>query len=181
MRLGGDPVGRWGIALLAVTGIAGLLLAWHGWAGRAAAVTPSLAGKSASSGRQAGGAAPGGAASSAAPASSSPAASGGAGKAGPPLSSEPYAGSTYQVWPGPLSATARQALTGLTVTVRKHGSGLLVTAGVIGGAPGAPHVYVSGARVYVVEASLGDDSGNSDYNLGDDGLVVTNAQGRVVQ
>ena len=50
----------------------------------------------------------------------------------------------------------------------------------IGGAPGAPHVYVGGARVYVVEASLGDDSGNSDYNLGDDGLVVTNAEGRIV-
>jgi hypothetical protein len=30
MRLGGEQVGRWGIALLAVTGVAGLLLAWHG-------------------------------------------------------------------------------------------------------------------------------------------------------
>jgi hypothetical protein len=186
MRLGGEPVGRWGIVLLAVTGIGGLLLAWHGWAGRAAAVAPSLAGKSTSSGQAAGGSAPGSAASPPAPASSSPAASpapaasGGAGKAGPLLSSEPYAGSTYQVWPGPLGAAARQALTGLKVTVRKHGSGLLVTAGVIGGAPGAPHVYVDGARVYVVEVSLGDDSGNSDYNLGDDGLVVTNAQGRIV-
>jgi hypothetical protein len=40
---------------------------------------------------------------------------------------------------------------------------------------------VGGARVYVVEASLGDDSGNADYNLGDDGLVVTNAQGRIVR
>jgi hypothetical protein len=34
--------------------------------------------------------------------------------------------------------------------------------------------------VYVVEASMGDDSGNSDYNLGDDGLIVTDAAGRVV-
>src|SRR5215831_11863609 len=50
MRLGGEPVGRWGIVLLAVTGIAGLLLAWHGWTGRSAAVAPSLAGKAASSG-----------------------------------------------------------------------------------------------------------------------------------
>jgi hypothetical protein len=33
----------------------------------------------------------------------------------------------------------------------------------------------------VIEASLGDDSGGSDYNLGDDGLVVTDATGRVVQ
>jgi hypothetical protein len=36
-------------------------------------------------------------------------------------------------------------------------------------------------RVYVVEASLGDDSGNSDYSLGDDGLVVTDAQGRIIR
>jgi hypothetical protein len=35
--------------------------------------------------------------------------------------------------------------------------------------------------VYVVESSPGDDSGSSDYNLGDDGLVVTDAQGRIVQ
>jgi hypothetical protein len=35
--------------------------------------------------------------------------------------------------------------------------------------------------VYVVEASLGDDSGGTDYNLGDDGLIVTDAQGRILQ
>lgn len=33
MRVGREPVGRWGITLLAVTGIAGLLLAWVGGAG----------------------------------------------------------------------------------------------------------------------------------------------------
>ncbi len=51
----------------------------------------------------------------------------------------------------------------------------------IGQPAAAPHLYVGGARVYVVEASLGDDSGNADYNLGDDGLVVTNAQGRIMR
>ena len=35
--------------------------------------------------------------------------------------------------------------------------------------------------MYVVEASLGDDANNSDYNLGDDGLVVTDSSGRIVQ
>ena|SRR5215469_146819 len=191
MRLGGEPVGRWGIALLAVTGIVGLLLAWHGWTGRSAAVTPSLAGKAASNGSARG---TQGTASSPSPAQSSsaqpssapasPAASPGptaSAKAGPLLSSEPYASVTYRIWPGPLSATARQALTGLKVAVHQHGPGLLVTAGVIGQPPAAPHLYVGGARVYVVEASLGDDSGNADYNLGDDGLVVTNAQGRIVR
>ena len=191
MRLGGEPVGRWGIALLAVTGIVGLLLAWHGWTGRSAGVAPSLAGKAASNGSARG---TQGTASSPSPAQSSsaqpssapasPAASPGPtapAKAGPLLSSEPYASVTYRIWPGPLSATARQALTGLKVAVHQHGPGLLVTAGVIGQPPAAPHLYVGGARVYVVEASLGDDSGDADYNLGDDGLVVTNAQGRIVR
>jgi hypothetical protein len=41
--------------------------------------------------------------------------------------------------------------------------------------------YVGGARVYVVEQSLGDDSGNSDYNLGDDALVVTDAKGGIIR
>jgi hypothetical protein len=65
--------------------------------------------------------------------------------------------------------------------VRRQGSGLSVTAGVIGQASPAPHLYPLGARVYVVEASLGDDSGNTDYSLGDDGLVVTSAQGSIIQ
>src|SRR5215471_19353687 len=187
MRLGGEPVGRWGIALLAVTGIVGLLLAWHGWTARSAAVTPSLSGKAASSGPASGTPGAVGSPGSSASTSSAPASPGASpgptasAKAGPLLSSEPYASVTYQIWPGPLSATARQALTGLKVAVHQHGPGLLVTAGVIGQASAAPHLYVGGARVYVVEASLGDDSGNADYNLGDDGLVVTNAQGRIVR
>jgi hypothetical protein len=71
-------------------------------------------------------------------------------------------------------------MTGLSISVRRTGSGISVTAGV-SGQPGAPHAYPGGARVYVVEASLGDEAGNSDYNLGDDGVVVTDAQGRIVQ
>jgi hypothetical protein len=33
----------------------------------------------------------------------------------------------------------------------------------------------------VIEASLGDDSGTGDYNLGDDGIVVTDAHGRIIR
>ena len=186
MRLGGEPVGRWGVALLAVTGIVGLLLAWHGWTGRSVAVAPSLAGKTATGGPAH--STPGATASPApAPASSAPAspAAGPAptasAKAGPLLSSEPYASVTYQVWPGPPSAAAQAALTGLSVSVRRDGAGISVTAGVNGQPATAPRFYPRGARVYVVEASLGDDSGNSDYNLGDDGLVVTDAQQRILQ
>ena len=56
----------------------------------------------------------------------------------------------------------------------------MVTAGANGQPSAAPRFYSGGARVYVVEASLGDDSGDSDYSLGDDALVVTDAQGRIL-
>jgi hypothetical protein len=177
MRLGGEPVGRWGIALLAVTGLAGVGLAVHGWSARGSGITPALAGSSR--------------AAASAPAASSPAQTGPSGGAspsapaaagvGPKLSSEPYAKVAFQIWPGTPSAAAKQALTGLRVSVRKQGAGISVTAGAAGQPAGAPRFYPAGARVYVIEASMGDDSGNSDYSLGDDGLAVTNSQGRIVQ
>jgi hypothetical protein len=99
---------------------------------------------------------------------------------GPPLSSQSFASYSYQVWPGAPSAAAKNAMTGLSISVHRMRSGISVTAGVNGRA-GAAHAYPGGARVYVVEASMGDEAGNSDYNLGDDGVVVTDAQGRIVQ
>jgi hypothetical protein len=101
--------------------------------------------------------------------------------AGPLLSSQSYAQYSFRVWPGTPGTAAQAALTGLSVKVRRQGSGISVTAGVIGQPANAPTFYPHGALVYVVEASLGDDSGNSDYSLGDDGLVVTDALGRIQQ
>jgi hypothetical protein len=97
------------------------------------------------------------------------------------LSSEPYASVAYQIWPGPVSSAASQALTGLAIAVHQRSGGLAVTAAARGQGPATSHLYPGGMRVYVVEASLGDDSGNLDYSLGDDGVVVTDAQGRIIQ
>jgi hypothetical protein len=97
------------------------------------------------------------------------------------LSSEPFANVAYQIWPGPLSSAASQALTGLAISVHQRGGGLAVAAAVRGQGAPASHLYPGGVRVYVVEASMGDDSGNLDYNLGDDGLVVTDAGGRIIR
>jgi hypothetical protein len=97
------------------------------------------------------------------------------------LSSEPYASVAYQIWPGPVSRAASQALIGLAISVHQRASGLAVTATARGQGPAASHLYPGGVRVYVVEASLGDDSGNLDYSLGDDGVAVTDAEGRIIQ
>lgn len=166
-------VGWRGLALLAATGAVGVILGVHGWSARS---TGLPAGSLASGSPQA--AAP---SASAAPHASSSPSQPASRRHGPLLSSEPYAKAAYRVWPGPMSAAARLALTGLKVSVHRRGSGISVTAGVIGQASPAPRLYPQGARVYVVETSMGDDSGNTDYNLGDDGLVVTTAQGSIVQ
>ena len=188
------PAGPAGLTLLAATAIAGIVLAVHGWSGRHSGLAPGALGITTSPANATAGqasptrteapASPGRAdrragsrsAASPAPAGSSPAAG-----PGPLLSAQPYASYSFRVWPGTPSAAARAALTGLTVRVRRQGSGITVAAGVSGQRAAAPRFYPHGARVYIVEASLGDDSGNSDYSLGDDGLIVTDAQGRILR
>jgi hypothetical protein len=173
--------------LLAVTAVTGVVLALHGWSGRHSGLAPGALATgggapsaSASPARPAGPTSSAGPPSSAAPAPSPSRTSPGA-RPGPLLSSQPFAAYSYLVWPGTPSATARAALTGLSVSVRRNGAGISVTAGVNGQPATAPRFYPRGARVYVVEGSMGDDSGNSDYNLGDDGLVVTDVQQRILQ
>lgn len=175
-------VGPRGLALLATTAVAGLVLAVHGWSGRSSAQAPgALAGATSSpaaaSSPSAASPSPGPARPATAPrtGTASPAT-----RPGPVLSTQPFASYSYQVWPGTPDAAARGALTGLSVSVRRQGSGISVTAGAIGQPPPASRLYPQGARVYIVEATMGDDSGASDYNMGDDGLLVTDAQGRIL-
>lgn len=193
MRIGDEPVGPKGLVLLGVTAAAGVALAAHGWSGRAAGLAPgSLAASSGPARAMAAAPArhrsgtlspsPSGATASASAspgAAASPRAS--SATPGPLLSSQSFASYAFQVWPGSPSAAASSALTGLSISVHRTGSGLSVVAGVAGQPSPAAHFYPAGARVYVIEASMGDDSGNSDYNLGDDGLAVTDSKGRIIQ
>lgn len=179
LRIG--PVGPRGLAVLGMTAVLGVALANHGWSTYHATATPgSLAGGGTAHVANTPTARPTASlhSHSAAPTSGP---SGSASSPGPLLSSEPYAQYAFQVWPGTQTADAKAALTGLSVTVHSQAGGISVTASVNGQPGGAPHTYPGGVRVYIVEASMGDDSGASDYNLGDDGLVVTDAQGRIVQ
>ena len=197
MRTRSGPVGARGLALLAVAGLGGLLLGLHGWSARGSSAAFGSIGRSAPGSAQpsvspsqaqlrtSAGPTAGPASHPAAPRptsgsrASGPGAS--AGTSGPLLSSQSFASYSFPIWPGNQGQAAKAALTGLSVTVHRQGTGISVTAGVTGQAAGSPRYYPAGARVYVVEASLGDDSGNSDYNLGDDGIIVTDAHGRIVQ
>ena len=192
MRVAGENIGVRGLTLLAVAGVAGIGLGIHGWSVRHQAVSAGFAGPQVSPGTSTRGAskAPGRPGHSAGrtsapadgPSAPAPASSAAAPPApGPKLSSQAYASRSFRVWPGPVSSAARAAATGLVITVHRHGSGIMVAASVAGQSPAAPRFYTTGASVYVIEATLGDDSGNTDFNLGDDGIVVTDAQGRIVQ
>lgn len=176
-----------GAALLAVTGAVGLALAVHGWSTRNVTLPGHIAGQSSP--------VPGGAAASApatpktgppagpqiGPTASPSATPSPTAGVGPLLAAQSYARYSFQVWPGPLSPAAKAAMTGLTITATHAAGGIRVVAGVVGQPPAHAHLYVGGARVYVVEAALGDDSNNADYNLGDDGVIVTNAAGRILR
>ncbi len=186
MRIVGETVGTRGITLLSVAAIAGVFLGVHGWSSRTHGISPGLSAPTASPSTAAP-ASPSGSASTQ-PSQSSSASAPSQGPtaaptptAGPKLSAQSYASYSFVVWPGTVNQSAQAALTGLSVKVTKHGSGISVVAGVIGQPAQAPVVYPTGAKVWVIEASMGDDSGNSDYNLGDDGIVVTDAQGRILQ
>lgn len=48
------------------------------------------------------------------------------------------------------------------------------------GQPPLHRAYAARDKIYFIEASFGDDSGNQELNYGDDGLVVTNAQERII-
>lgn len=175
-----DALGPKAIGLLVITGVVGLALGVHGWSARGSGQTPgALTGQSPSPRAAAPQRSPSGTPTAGA---STGAASRGRGTtAGPLLSSQSYASYAFQVWPGRPSSAARAAMTGLVISVRRTAAGLSVSAGVRGQSRPAPRTYPGGARVYVIEASMGDEGGNADYNLGDDGLVVTDVHGRILR
>lgn len=177
MSSGSCSVGPVGRTLLGLAAAAGIALGVHGWSARhtPAALGSIVAGPATAGPRPATRSAAG------PPARPSTSPTSAATTPGPLLSSQSYAQYAFEVWPGRLSTAARAAETGLAITVRRQANGLEISAGVSGQPASAPQFYPVGARVYVIEASLGDDSGASDYNLGDDGIVVTDARGRIVR
>ncbi len=160
------------MTVLTIAGVAGLAFGILGWTQRGTGLVTPLVSASPSSAATS--------PSASQPATPSPSASASA-AAGPELSSLPYASYAYQVWPGPLSAEGRLAMAGFALTVTRQANGITVNA-VQNGTKmtGASHFYPGGAKVYVLDSSLGDEGGSVDYNVTDDGLIVTNAQGQVL-
>jgi hypothetical protein len=164
-------VGPRGISVLAIAGIAGVLFGVSGWNQSRADVVSAPPVTASSPPAATAGSSP--AASSPPPAATGPAAA----VAGPQLSSMPYASFAYEVWPGPVSADGKIALSRWTLTVTRQAGGITVKAAHDGEAmTSVSHFYPGGAKVYILDSELSNNtSGNSD-----EGLEVTNAQGQVL-
>ncbi|MHB1614219.1 MAG: hypothetical protein ACYCYA_07830 [Actinomycetes bacterium] len=193
-RLLGEPIGPRGAGLLGIVAVAGVALALTRPAGTSlTSASTSLTGAASATSPTAPSTG-----TSSAPAPSTPAPSTGTSSTpapstgtsstpapsasiGPLLSSTPYAAYADPIYPGALSATTRTALAGFTVSLVHQGTNVRLTLNMAGSTqPAAVRTVPASDHIYFVEANLGDDSGSSEYNLGDDGLVITNASGHVV-
>jgi hypothetical protein len=198
MRLGLDQVGQRGLSLLTAAGLVGVGLAVHGYGhGAGIAAGPSALGSAASTARSHARVSTTSSrptTTSSRPAKKNPATTSQSSstnsasstapsqKLGPLLSSTQFAPYALLIYPGPESSQARQATAGFTIRITPHPRTIELSVAASGSGQAAQtSTFRAGDRVYFVEASLGDESGNVDYNFGDDGVVVTNAQGYIVQ
>ena len=161
-------MGPRGLTVLSIAGIAGLLFGVVGWKQRGidTVTAPPVAATSS----PAAASPPSATATAAVPASAAAA-------AGPLLSSMPYASFAYLVWPGPVSADGKLAMSRWTLTVTRQAGGITVQAAEDGQSMASVSgFYPGGAKVYILDSDLGADAaGNTN-----EGLEVTNTQGQVL-
>jgi hypothetical protein len=154
------------LTVLSIAGIAGLLFGVVGWKQRGiyTVTAPPVAATSSPA-----------AASSPSATDTVPASA--AAAAGPLLSSMPYASFAYLVWPGPVSADGKLAMSRWKLTVTRQAGGITVQAEEDGQSMASvSRFYPGGAKVYILDSDLGADAvGNTN-----EGLEVTNTQGQVL-
>ena len=160
-------MGPRGLTVLSIAGIAGLLFGVVGWKQRGidTVTAPPVAATSSSAA----------ASSPSATAAAVPASA--AAAAGPLLSSMPYASFAYLVWPGPVSADGKLAMSRWKLTITRQPGGITVQAAEDGQSMASvSRFYPGGAKVYILDSDLGADAaGNTN-----EGLEVTNTQGQVL-
>jgi len=156
-------VGPRGLTVLSIAGIAGLLFGVVGWKQRGldAVTAPPVPAVTSSPSATATG----------------PASAGAGTGAGPLLSSMPYAPFAYLVWPGPVSANGKLAMSRWKLTITRQAGGITVQAAEDGQSMASvSHFYPGGAKVYILDSELGADAPGTT----DEGLEVTNTQGQVL-
>jgi len=95
----------------------------------------------------------------------------------------PIAGAAVQIAPGPLSDAAKAALSGFAMDSAQQPDGsLLITLTETERSITNQVTLKNGQTLYFIETSYGDDPiPNGETSLGDDGYVVVDQNGYVVQ
>jgi hypothetical protein len=176
-----ERVGTVGLTVLLAAALLAAGLAIHGYDNRGLALTSvSASTPSQGSSRQLAGPAKSGPAKSAS--GSTPSTTSPPPKLGPALSSTQYAQYSYRLYPGPVGASAQQATAGYSISTKVSGSNVVLLVSTAGSSkPLSRKTYPAADTIYFIEANFGDDSGATELNPGDDGLVVTNPQGLIVE
>ncbi len=117
------------------------------------------------------------------PAAPAPPASAGAPTevAGPLLSETRYGPYAYQVYPAVPSAETDRALTGFRIEFRRvNRTAVDVTVADVPDGTTQSATFNASDRLYFIETRMGDDGIEGETNLGDDGFVLTDADGHIL-
>ncbi|MGB2695115.1 MAG: hypothetical protein WBD55_08000 [Dehalococcoidia bacterium] len=95
----------------------------------------------------------------------------------------PYHDASFQVYPGPIGSDARKALAGFDLTVQDQGPSVTLVFKALSSRYQDATVSVpKGNTAYFIETTMRDDpSPQEDNELNDDGVIIVNPQGYIVQ
>ncbi len=89
---------------------------------------------------------------------------------------------SFQVYPGPISGDTQQALAGFELTVQDQGNQVLLVLKALSPEYHDASIPVDKAdTAYFVETSMRDDPNGEENNLRDDGIIVVNPEGYILQ
>jgi hypothetical protein len=88
----------------------------------------------------------------------------------------------FQVYPGPISSDAQNALSGFNLSVQDQGATVLLTFKALSSRYQDATITVDKANTaYFVETSMRDDPNGQENELNDDGVVTVDPQGHLLQ
>jgi hypothetical protein len=89
---------------------------------------------------------------------------------------------SYQIYPGPANSDAQKALAGFDLSVQDQGNSVVVNLKALSSRyHDAQYTVAKGDTAYFVETTLRDDPNSQENNLNDDGVVVVDPQGYLLQ
>jgi hypothetical protein len=99
-----------------------------------------------------------------------------------PFSSWRFKQYSYQIYPGPADSDAQKALAGFNLSVQDQGNSVVVYLKALSSRyRDAQYTVAKGDTAYFVETTMRDDPNDQENNLGDDGVVVVDPQGYLLQ